>query len=1068
MKLFKWLNDKLLFVLTLFLISFIPLYPKLPLLDIKNTWVYIRIEDFIVFLALAILGFYVIKKKVSLRSPLTMPILIFWVLGALSTIHGILLIFPTMANVFPNVAFLSYVRRIEYLAVFFLAYASIVDKKWIKYIVMVIAATLFFVCIYGIGQRYLGFPAYLTMNEEFAKGEPIRLSPFSRVPSTFAGHYDLAAYLVLVIPIIASVIFGVKNWGVRILLGILSLIGFIVMFMTVSRVSFFVLILSLGIVLFVHKRKLVLAAVPLCLILVIPLANYAPSLVNRLGSTIQEVDVLVDASTGRPIGHAKEVPYEYFKDKVIVHDYALTENTNINDPDEISEKDASNKDSESSDSENISTEFVETGIVPYYNLPEKVTVLVPLNKSTGENLPEGTGYINLSLSPVEKKLGEYFLEQNIEYSSLGSPEVIIKHGNYLVKRAAAYDLSFTTRFQGEWPHAISAFMRNVFVGSGYGSISLAIDNNYFRLLGEIGVLGTVGFISIFLAAVLYIKKVFYDIDSLLVRSFVIGFLSGVVGLFLNAIFIDVFEASKVAFVLWLLMGLTIGIVSLYSKRTISLSKELKDSVISTPAVVIYLLVTVLVIFSPMLNNYFVGDDFTWFRWAAEGDNIINYFTKANGFFYRPGTKLYFYLMYNIFWLNQAVYHAASVFFHFLVAALVFLIGKRLTVDRKLPILASFLFLFISGHHEAVFWIASTGHLIASFFMLCSILLFMEWEKGKRGIMYVFSFIFLSAALLFHEFVVMTPFVFILYQVFYEKPVWRLKGFEKILNLLLFLPLIVYGVFRYLGGSHWFSGDYNYNILKLPLNFIGNLFGYSSLGLAGPFSLSFYSYARMFMRNEILISVFMLVIILISVYLIYRVFWIKIKVIIDKKLIGFSIGFFVITLLPFLGLGNIASRYSYFPSIGIAFILAFLFIKFYNFLLPQGKNIAVMTMSVVLALFVLFHLIQLQEIHGDWKTAGMKAERFIIALDEIYQDYWSVEPMTINFFNIPLRSGQAWIFPVGIEDALWLNFRNPSLTVNNISSIPEVLDSISNPRNEKIYEIDESGKLIEHKKKLLTQ
>ena len=50
------------------------------------------------------------------------------------------------------------------------------------------------------------------MNEEFAKGIPIKLSQLSRVPSTFAGHYDLAAYLVLMIPILTIQSFYIAVW----------------------------------------------------------------------------------------------------------------------------------------------------------------------------------------------------------------------------------------------------------------------------------------------------------------------------------------------------------------------------------------------------------------------------------------------------------------------------------------------------------------------------------------------------------------------------------------------------------------------------------------------------------------------------------------------------------------------------------------------------------------------------------------------------------------------------------------------------------------------------------------
>ena len=48
MKFLQWIYDNSLSLITLFLLIFIPLYPKKPLVDVVNTWVYVRLEDFIV------------------------------------------------------------------------------------------------------------------------------------------------------------------------------------------------------------------------------------------------------------------------------------------------------------------------------------------------------------------------------------------------------------------------------------------------------------------------------------------------------------------------------------------------------------------------------------------------------------------------------------------------------------------------------------------------------------------------------------------------------------------------------------------------------------------------------------------------------------------------------------------------------------------------------------------------------------------------------------------------------------------------------------------------------------
>jgi hypothetical protein len=562
--------------------------------------------------------------------------------------------------VFPNVAFLSLVRRIEYMSLFFVAYWGVKDKKALGVVLGVVTITLLGVALYGVGQKYLGFPAFLTMNEEFAKGIPLTLSQLSRVPSTFGGHYDLAAYLVMVIPIVVSVAFGLKHWWGKIFLLSVAALGTVVLFMTVSRISFFALFIALGLVLLFQKKKVVLVALPIILVLGLFSVRFFPSLVERFGSTIKEIDVLVDANTGEAFGHSKQVSNDYFKDKVIKQQFLH----DIGNP-------------------NASTASPSgTFIIPFEKLPPKVILLTAPNAPTGEDLPQGTGYINLSLSPVTKRLDQFYYELKPR-SENDQIVVQVINGDFVIKKALAYDLSFTTRFQGEWPHALTAFERNILVGSGYGSVSLAVDNSYLRMLAEVGGVGFISFLAIFIILIISVKATVPSLDSPVHKSFVLGFVAGIVGLAINALFIDVFEASKVAFVLWLLAGATLGSLRGYQNKKFEIPQAFRKAITSPYAMSLYLLLTTIVLFSPMLKNYFVGDDFTWFRWVADcgpqavtaqrcqitGDTIWNYFTNAQGFFYRPGAKIYFLLMYSGVWLNQTVYHGVSLALHFLVAVL---------------------------------------------------------------------------------------------------------------------------------------------------------------------------------------------------------------------------------------------------------------------------------------------------------------------------------------------------------------------------------------------------------------
>ncbi|HVZ67359.1 MAG TPA: hypothetical protein VG917_03785 [Patescibacteria group bacterium] len=1062
-KIISYISENFLFLITVFLLAFIPLYPKLPLFDIKNTWVYIRVEDFLVLGALFAWLIQLVRKKVTLKTPITIPIMVFWIIGAIATIHGVLIIFPTAANVFPNVAFLAFLRHIEYLSLFFVAFASIRDKKQINAAVFIIAFTLLGVIFYGFGQKYLGFPAYLTMNEEFAKGIPITLSQLSRLPSTFAGQYDLAAYLVLVIPIVVSMIFGFKNLFIKAFFAGTALLGFALLFMTVSRVSFFVLLVALFILLFFQKKKLVLYSIPVIAVLAFLFFSFSPALLNRFGNTVKEVDVLVDGKTGAAVGEVNFVPVDYFKDKVVRQE-------------RVSDKDELTSAMLGEDSSTASA----SGVIPFKLLAPlgKVPVVSAANVSNGESLPQGTGYINLPLSPVTKRVGNFFYELAPNVATHAQAEVLVLHGDFIVKRAAAYDLSFTTRFQGEWPHAIMAFERNILFGSGYGSVSLAVDNNYLRTLAEVGALGMASFFAIFIAIGIYIKKILPDIESGVARSFILGFVAGVIGLALNATLIDVFEASKIAYLLWMLTGVTLGTLVLYQKREINLFRELKNVATSTPAVIIYLFILAFVVFSPMLGNYFVADDYTWFRWAATcgnfangcssfGSTLLNYFINSDGFFFRPGTKLFFYFMYQAFWLNQVVYHMVSIILHFIVVTLFYLLAQKVLKKKLLAAGAAFLFMIMSGYVEIVFWISATGHLFNAMFILLSLLSFMLWKEKKNMVFFIGSIIFSSLSLLFYELGMVAPLLIILYEWVYGQDFSFKKAIGKIEYLALFIPDLVYLLVRFISGSHWQGGDYSYNLIKLPFNIVGNMIGYVSVTFLGPFALGPYEKLREVLRDNLVIAAVVSVVVVVVAAFLYKKFWRKINIG-GRRIITFGFWFFIISLLPFIGFGNITSRYSYLASLGLVIIFVYLLGQLYDFLLSNGREIAVASITVIVSAFALFQIIQVQQVFQDWYGAGQNAQNFLTAIDDAYSDYWSTTPMEFHFINVPTKVGDAWVFPVGMDDAMWFAFKNPHIAIVKDQTLtPQIQNNIS--RTYKVFQFNGDGSVTEVQppKKLIT-
>lgn len=1053
-KLIKWCNDHMLRIVTLVLLAFIPLYPKLPLLDIKNTWVYIRVEDFLVLFVLLWWGSLFVRQKVSLKTPLTIPVFLFWIIGAVATLHGMLLIFPSLSGVFANVSFLSFVRRIEYMSVFFIAYSAMNARGSMTPVVATVAGTALLVSLYGLGQKYLGFPAYLTMNEEFAKGTPLLLSSLSRISSTFAGHYDLAAYYVLVLPIIASLMFGYKNWLVRVILAAILTLGTVVLFMTVSRISFFALIFSLGVVLFFQRRSVVLLLTPVVLVLGILVVMNVPQLADRFGSTIKAIDVIVDAKTGNPIGHVKEVPQSYFAGKHVWQRFYL------------SIGDLATKSSPSASFE-----------IPTELLPQSAVLLTEPSAPTGEDLPSGTGYINLTLSPVVKRVGNFMYEPSPKVATTAA-QVYVINGQYLMKKAFAYDLSFTTRFQGEWPNAIVAFKRNVLLGSGYGSVSLAVDNSYLRMLAEVGVLGFVSFVAIFLVVGVYITSAWNKIYSPVVKSFVLGFGAGIVGLAINAVFIDVFEASKVAFVLWILTGIVVGMLSAYHRVQPRFFEEMKRMALSSWAVGVYLLILVVLLFSQMTRNYFVGDDFTWFRWVAdcgtsidfvtrcrpEIHKVLGYFTNAQGFFYRPGTKLYFLFMYQFAWLNQAAYHFVSLALHYVVSVLVYLLGVKVFGRKLHAAVAALLFAGLAGFSEAIFWVSATGFLFTSGFMLSSLLFYIAWSEQKKQYLVWLTALTYALAMMFHELGVVTPLLYVLYEYSIAGNRFALAGLRmKKESWMMLAPLPIYAIVRLFAQSHWLNGDYSYNLVKLPLNTIGNMVGYAMISVTGSFGWPMYQILRNSMRDHLVISV---CVGLLGLWALIRVLpnirqMLGIR---DQRILVFAVGFFGIALLPFLGLGNLSPRYGYVASIGAAFCIVFWLEQVYRMVLQSGKDAAIGVVTILVSVFFMMQVTSIQQLHRDWYEAGEKVRTFFVSMESHYEDNWSSDPMQFHFVNVPIRYRDAWVFPVGLSDALWFVTHNPNASIYSWSDVSDALARINaDSPTQKIFVFGDQGNLTEVKK-----
>ena len=189
--------------LVILLLIFIPLYPKFPLVGISGTFVSVRLEDFLIAAILGIWFLANIKNKFAdLKNPVSKAILLYLAIGFLSIFSGV---FITKTAPLSQ-ALLHAFRRVEYMSMFFVGLWAIKTKDQLHFVIRTFLAVAALVAIYGLGQQFLGWPVISTTNSEFAKGLAVTLGPGARINSTFAGHYDLAAYSIFPLLLIIALL----------------------------------------------------------------------------------------------------------------------------------------------------------------------------------------------------------------------------------------------------------------------------------------------------------------------------------------------------------------------------------------------------------------------------------------------------------------------------------------------------------------------------------------------------------------------------------------------------------------------------------------------------------------------------------------------------------------------------------------------------------------------------------------------------------------------------------------------------------------------------------------------
>lgn len=509
-----WLDSNILLILAAFLLAFIPLFPKIPLFDILPGYIVrVRIEDFLVIFTGMVWLIQIFRKKVEWKHTVLIFVLAYIALGLISMILGSILtqtIPPQLIHIGKST--LHFFRYLEYFSLFFFTYSAVRTKKHLEILIGVLAVTVIAIACYGAGQKYLNWPLFSTMNREYSKGEALYLSEYARVQSTFAGHYDLTAYLVLVLPILGAVALATKNSTTQLLLGLSQVGGIWLLLVGSSKGSLAAYVVTISLVLFfklksmrvsvAHSLKWVLVALLGLTFLSISIVFFSPELYKTI------------ATTSKPIAPFYNVFLKI--DDTLPNDSAL--------------------------------KLVRTNVSPEGTVkPDDVYVDVP-------------DYVKVATT-----------------SATGEPTfILVEKERTWSDNALKYGLSMGIRLDTLWPQALSGLMKNPLTGSGYATLNKgdstvyteadSTDNNFLRVLGETGLIGFILFFGL-VYFLCYTALRNSRSSNNFITALNVGYVAGLFGLLINAVTIDVFAASKVAFTFWGISGFVYATKRIESKSS---------------------------------------------------------------------------------------------------------------------------------------------------------------------------------------------------------------------------------------------------------------------------------------------------------------------------------------------------------------------------------------------------------------------------------------------------------------------------------------------------------------------
>ena len=118
-----------------------------------------------------------------------------------------------------------------------------------------------------------------------------------------------------------------------------------------------------------------------------------------------------------------------------------------------------------------------------------------------------------------------------------------------------------------WQDALTKLGWNFLWGGGYYSSGTGTDNDYLRHIMEVGVIGLSIFLLILLDFARWSWRLFFTELDLTIKHFHSLVIGLIIGLLIEALLIDIFASSKIAFLLWFVLGIS-SVLIIESQQTV--------------------------------------------------------------------------------------------------------------------------------------------------------------------------------------------------------------------------------------------------------------------------------------------------------------------------------------------------------------------------------------------------------------------------------------------------------------------------------------------------------------------